>query len=347
MQTSKLLFIHVGMVALFGNVARAQAEAPQPARAQVEAAAARGLKIVEKAAANYPNNRNCFSCHHQTLPMLAMVAVRDSTAKFDVKLMSEQAKFTHQSFLGRVDGMKEGKGIGGQAMTVAYGLWAMDIAGWKPDETTEAMVTFLLKTQQPDGFWGYQTRRPPLEDSKVMCTVLSVYGLQKYATESQKELTELAITRAKDWLATTPTESQEDRAARLWGLHLLDAQEAQLREARQKLLAGQREDGGWAQLDDMESDAYATGQTMWVLRETGLPPADAAYSRGVAFLLKTQCDDGSWFVKTRSKPIQVFFDNGDPHGEHQFISIPATSWAVAALAAAIDTPKPGTVRSGK
>ena len=40
----------------------------------------------------------------------------------------------------------------------------------------------------------------------------------------------------------------------------------------------------------------------------------------------------SWLVKTRSKPIQKFFDNGDPHGKNQFISISATSWATAALA---------------
>ena len=31
-----------------------------------------GLRIVQKGAKNYPENRNCFSCHHQTLPMFAM-----------------------------------------------------------------------------------------------------------------------------------------------------------------------------------------------------------------------------------------------------------------------------------
>jgi N-acyl-D-amino-acid deacylase len=34
--------------------------------------------------------------------------------------------------------------------------------------------------------------------------------------------------------------------------------------------------------------------------------------------------------------VQVFFDNGDPHGKHQFISVAATCWAVAALAAALE-----------
>ena len=41
----------------------------------------------------------------------------------------------------------------------------------------------------------------------------------------------------------------------------------------------------------------------------------------VADLLKTQRGDGSWFVKSRSKPVQVYFDNGDPHERDQFIPI--------------------------
>jgi len=40
-------------------------------------------------------------------------------------------------------------------------------------------------------------------------------------------------------------------------------------------------------------------------------------------------------VKSRSKPIRIFFDNGDPHQKHQFISIAATSWATASLSLAL------------
>lgn len=29
---------------------------------------------------------------------------------------------------------------------------------------------------------------------------------------------------------------------------------------------------------------------------------------------------------------QPYFENGDPHGEHQFLSIAATAWATAGLA---------------
>ena len=82
----------------------------------------------------------------------------------------------------------------------------------------------------------------------------------------------------------------------------------------------------------MESDAYATGQTLCVLLMTGTGPADPLCRRGMEYLLKTQLEDGTWLVKTRSKPVQVFFDNDDPHGKDQFISTPATCWALVALA---------------
>jgi hypothetical protein len=41
-------------------------------------------------------------------------------------------------------------------------------------------------------------------------------------------------------------------------------------------------------------------------------------------------------VKTRSKPIQTYYESGYPHGKDQFISISAASWATIALALAVE-----------
>ena len=68
---------------------------------------------------------------------------------------------------------------------------------------------------------------------------------------------------------------------------LIRRQSEELRRAREAVLKAQRDDGGWAQLDKMESDAYATGQGLFVLQATGLAPSDSAYQRGVCFLLRT------------------------------------------------------------
>jgi hypothetical protein len=99
------------------------------------------------------------------------------------------------------------------------------------------------------------------------------------------------------------------------------------------IVAQQRPDGGWSQILTLDSDAYATGEALVALVESGArAPADPAYTRGVAFLLKTQMADGSWLVRTRAIPIQPYFDAGFPYGKDQFVSAAGTNWATMALA---------------
>ena len=76
------------------------------------------------------------------------------------------------------------------------------------------------------------------------------------------------------------------------------------------------------------------------LHTAGLPPSDAAYERGVQFLLKTQQEDGSSYVRTRALGFQPYFDAGIPYGFDQWISAAGTSWATIALATASPKPVP-------
>src|SRR5262249_26962915 len=102
------------------------------------------------------------------------------------------------------------------------------------------------------------------------------------------------------------------------------------------LLATQRGDGGWGQIDSLASDSYATGSALVALHEAGdLLTNDPAYRRGGAFLVHTQKADGTWFVSSRSKPFQLYFASGFPYGKDQFIAVAASGWAAAALALAL------------
>ena len=95
-------------------------------------------------------------------------------------------------------------------------------------------------------------------------------------------------------------------------------------------------DGGWGQADDLQSDSYATGSALVALHQAGgLATDDPAYRRGLAFLVRTQRGDGTWFVASRSEPFQVYFESGFPYGKDQFISVAASGWAAAALALAL------------
>lgn len=317
------------LLCLCGVVHRGEARESMPtngARQAVEA----GLALVQKAAENYPTHRQCFSCHHQTLPLLAIRAAQAHGVAASATLLAEQAQFTLDSFEEKRDDMRKGKGVGGGAITVGYGLWALDLGGCAPDETTEAMIRFLLKTQNARGHWT-TGNRPPMEESAITTTALAIRGLARFAPpELQAECRE-AIDRARKWVVDAPIKVHEDRLSKLWVASEFGKHAVPDAPPVNEILNAQRDDGGWACAEGLESDAYATGQTLARLEEAGLSSSHPAIQRGVAYLLKTRHDDGSWKVVTRSRPVQVYFDNGDPHGKDQFISTPATAWAVIAL----------------
>ena len=120
----------------------------------------------------------------------------------------------------------------------------------------------------------------------------------------------------------------------------MDSTDAHVIAAAGRALAReQRADGGWAQLPTLASDAYATGEALVGLLDSGgIAPRDPAIRRGVRFLLQTQLADGSWFVQSRVIPLQPYFDAGFPHARNQFVSIAATNWATTALLAASRRP---------
>lgn len=308
----------------------AAAADPVPLREGIE----RGLARLEQAAADYPTHRDCFACHHQTLPLFAAVEAHRAGLMTSLDAWRPNTlDFTAKSFARRREGLAEGQHVGGRAATASYGLWTYQLGDVPGDATTTALVDYLLRLQREDGAWKPPSNRPPLEKSVISCTVLSAAGLKWYATAEQQAKADAAVTRAVKWLQTAPLDEHEDVVFALWGESLLGEKPTPRMSALvQELQVRQRDDGGWSQLPDLGSDAYSTGQAVWVLLETPAPVAVEVVERGVAWLREHQEADGSWHVVSRSKPIQEWFDNGDPHGKDQFISTTATGWGVAALA---------------
>ena len=115
----------------------------------------------------------------------------------------------------------------------------------------------------------------------------------------------------------------------VWG----DAGGDSIKRAARGLLALQKNDGGWSQLQTLESDAYATGQALYALNLAArMTTGDAAIRRGVDYLLGTQAADGSWHVKSRAIWLQPYFESGFPYGQDQFISTAGTATVLAIAA---------------
>lgn len=320
--------------------------AQQSFAVDIDTAVRRGLERVQLAAVNWHSNEDCFSCHHHTLPMLVSVEADAVGLPLDKDWMEEQAEATYAYFQPRIDDMNVGAHVPGGAATVGYGLWALSLDKRPPDATTAAMVNYLLQIQGvarlkdrrgqenskvSRGRWIASCRRAPMQASMVGDTVLSLIGIESYASEEQRPRVATARAAADKWLESVPLASQQDRLWRLWGLHHLGGEEASKARVLKAVFAAQNKDGGWGETSELPSDTFSTGQTIFMLCYTGTASDDPAITGGRDFLLRTQQTDGSWKFVSHAIPAQPFFDNGDPHGKNQFISVAATAWATAAL----------------
>jgi N-acyl-D-amino-acid deacylase len=272
------------------------------------------------------------------MAVFVLTAAQERDFRVEKRLLADQVEFTLASFRPKLESIRKGQGVPGGNTMSAYALVTLEAGGHKPDETTAGLVEYLFLRQREDGAWPGVADRPPSEGSAFTGTAFAIRSLKAYGVAAasedrpkQQERVNQAIARGRDWLLKNTHKHTEDMVFRLRGLHYAVAEPAVIDAARADLLKAQREDGGWSQLPDLSSDAYATGSALVALRESGLPADHAALQKGVKFLRDTQKADGSWLVETRSRPVQVFFDNGDPHGKSQFISFAATGWATLAL----------------
>jgi hypothetical protein len=178
--------------------------------------------------------------------------------------------------------------------------------------------------------------RPPLEDSPIVTAAFSVKAMQRYAIPARKAELDARMAKARAWLVKTQPDVPYERSFQLMGLVWSGAEGSAVKRSLAELKRLQRADGGWAQLATLPSDAYATAVALYGMRQAGVPVTDAAFQRGVKYLLSTQLSDGSWHVASRSVKVQPYFQSGFPHNHDQWISTAATAFAVTVLAEVVE-----------
>ena len=303
----------------------------------IQAAIEGSIPLLQRADANFTPKSGCISCHNDSLAAMTVSLARKSGFRVDEKIAAAQVKATvafiakardrlHQGFLISV-----GDTFGSDLL--AYDLVGLAGERYKPDLDTDAAVMFIRMQQRPDGHWASNRTdtRPPLGSDYVGQTALSMRALQLYAPKADTTGYEKSVRLAAAWLTELQPKDNDDQCWKLLGLAWAGARGETMRKSMRELLATQRSDGGWSDLPSMQSTAYATGRALVALATSGLPASDAAYKRGVQFLLNNQQSDGSWYVKSRALAFQPYFDAGFPYGFDQWISAAGTSWATMAL----------------
>jgi ankyrin repeat protein len=288
--------------------------------------------------------RRCISCHSQALVAMAAAEARRKGIPINEEMEQTNLQQIEESFKIAGELAMQGDQPGGNIVVIGYVMMALAAERHPLDTITAQMVHTALALQLPDGSWTPNgVSRPPMEDTLVTATVMGIRSLTAIPAAGYRAESNEKLRRARQWLLRVNARSAEDRAMKLMGLVWSKATRSDIDAAVQQILRQPRDSGGWAQRDDMQPDAYATGISLYALHVAGVPATHPAYRKGVRYLMGNQYQDGSWLVRTRSYPTQPYYESGYPFGNHQFISAGAASWS--ALAIAYTLPDAPAVRS--
>jgi ankyrin repeat protein len=315
---------------------------PRTPRRSLQAAIEPAIALLGRSGTEFFKQSGCVGCHHQTMALAAIATSKHAGAKSDDAAVQGFQQMIESEWTGGQEQLLERIDPGGSPDGEGYGAWALNLAGYAPPNSiTDVVAVHIAAQQRQTGNWHVgDISRSPIQESDFARTARSLRILQVYGPPARKAEFDRRVARARDWLAQSAPFTNDDAVMQMVGLHWAGAE---MTSEAKALAAQQRADGGWAQNPNLESDAFATGETLWALRECGaLKATDAAYKRGVDFLLNTQWPDGSWYVRSRAPKIQPYFQSGFPFDHDQWISSAATAWAVMALAPSLEKEKLAT-----
>ncbi len=333
----------------FAMLARAEEPAVAPVAAvpatteSVYLTVDRAVGYVQKECAGWLKSRKCAACHHVPLPIWALSEADRNGYSIDRKFLAE----TVESLLGgkeqllasRIfpnpdedpDPRPQGRGLNMGLPFLAVAARDLPALNEGQKQSLKLITEEILKKQQPDGSWEFfaTLRRPPINESQTTDVAWIILALQGEIGADSPEAQRAALAKAVGWLeAAKPADLHQDKVLKV----LLGTRSGKGREALQgmvdELLALQRADGGWSQtVPELKSDAFATGQTLYVLSLVGFTAERPEIKRGIDFLVATQQPDGTWPIISRSTP------NGEPGSSKLMTPIycAASSWATLAL----------------
>jgi ankyrin repeat protein len=299
-------------------------------------AAEKSLALLQQTAGTFLREGGCVACHAQNLTGIAVSVARANGVRVDETTAGEQFKTVKLQFASADQILLQRMDTPGGVDLVMYPVLQLAAEHAAPDRAIDAMLHNIAGQQRSGGNWHVPgIARPPMEDGDFSRTAIALRCLSLYPFPGRQAEFDQRIVRAAAWLKSASPRTTEDRSMQLLGLKWANADRRSLEDPLKRLMALQHSDGGWAQTPNLASDAYATGQVLYTMHELGIPATDPAYRSGVAFLLSTQREDGSWFVRSRAPKFQPYFQSGFAYNHDQWISAAGTAWAAMGLSYAV------------
>jgi hypothetical protein len=343
-------FVVLSLGLCFATPARAAAPAaiptaiPRATAEQIQHTVDRAIGYLQTESAAWLSTRKCAACHHAPMPLWALSEAEQHGYAIDKKYLAD----TTESLLGNKDRLMatrifpnpsappdprpQGRGLNMGLPFLAVAARSLPSLKEGQKQSLKLIAEEIVKKQQLDGSWEFfaTLRRPPINESQTTDAAWIIMALEGGMGPDAPQSQRAALSKAVAWLdGAKPSNLHQDKVFKV----LLAARSGKPRQAMRttigELLSLQRADGGWSQtVPELKSDAFATGQTLYVLSLAGYQAERPAIKRGIDFLVATQKADGSWPMISRSTP------DGSPGSSKLLtpITCAASSWATLGLA---------------
>lgn len=265
----------------------------------------RGLTFLQEDAAKWRKERECSTCHHGTMTVWALSEAKSQGYDIKPEVFADILSWT-KARLENIDKPRDTRPgwsmVNSPALNLAFMAQAIPKQDALSADELKQIAGHLLRHQEADGQWAWSSapaknRPPPFFESDEVATVLGRTALRPHLPADPQEKSEIreSYDKATTWLAKTePTKTTQSLAYLLFQDVAGGKKAEEVQPQIDTLLARQNADGGWGQLKDAASDAYATGQALYFLTIAGVAKDRPEIKRGVEFLVSTQKEDGSW-----------------------------------------------------
>jgi hypothetical protein len=314
---------------------------PSFTKPQVQHAVDRAIGYLRTESAAWLNTRKCAACHHAAMPLWALNEADKMGYAIDKKFAAD----TLEATLGSRDKMIASKLVPGPkdppdprplGRGLNMGLVFISVAGQSSPTLSQGQKQSLksiteetLKKQVKDGSWEFFLSRPPINETQLTDITWIVMALQGQTGPEAPLTQRQALAKANAWLSGAKLpETYQSKVLKLLLALRAGKPHIEQQSGIDELLSLQQPDGGWRQLPEVKSDAFATGQTLYVLSLAGYTAVRPEIKRAIAFLIATQKPDGSWPMKSRATP------DGKPGSAKLLtpITCASCSWATLGLA---------------
>lgn len=268
----------------------------------------RATHFLDRAAVGWTKNRKCFTCHTNYAYLVARPAIdADVTA--------------HRQVRAALEDLVETRWVEKRPRWDAEVVMSAAVLAINDRETTGKLhaatrtaLDRMWTVQRDDGGVSWlKCDWPPMESddefgAAMMAIAVGAAPGEYRNTPAAKE----GLVKLRTHHDKVPPPTRHHEAMWLWADSYLGdfLTDDERKTSIAALVELQREDGGWSlpTLGDWkrsdgspqstDSDGYATGFLVYVLRRSGLPADDPRLFKGVAWLKANQRSSGRWFTRS-------------------------------------------------